>query len=303
MSDTFCEAKGIELENMAVSYQKLADRYITWNEELYGYDPTVINFGAGQIISTVRDLFKFSRSFSSDKLLSGEYMRIYLKMRNFKSHPPIHYISKKLVSELFGTMGNGFVGEISILEDPDTHKKEMLYWHDGTLKLFKSNHFHCSGKEQIIIICSNRSFLCEGNEIVLKIYQILNHKPYEHIKVKHSLSQYISEDIAMHAGIPAALDEYFRFKDDTARFVVPGPDYMIYHGRNFAEMGDWDNAALILKAGISVFPDSWEAYDILGDVYMAKEDKEHAIQSYKKSLELNPRNTHAEQLLKKLVKY
>jgi len=300
MSDTFCDYKGVEIENMAVSYQKLPDRYITWNEELYAYDPAVCNFGAGQLISTVWDLFKFSRSFSSDKLLSKEYMDIYLKMRNVKSRHPIPYISKELVSDFFGTYGNGFVGEISILEDPDTHKKEMLYWHDGTLKLFKSNHFHYSGKEQIIIICSNRSFLCEGNEIVLKIHQILNNKPYEHIRIKHSLSQYISEDIAMHAGIPAAIDEYFRFKDDTARFIVPGQDYMIYHGRNAAEQGDLDNAILILQAVLSEFPDSWQAYNALGDVYVIKGDTEQAVQCFKKSLELNPGNTDARQMLKNL---
>jgi CubicO group peptidase (beta-lactamase class C family) len=302
MSDTFCDYKGMEIENMAVSYQKLPDRYITWNEELYAYDPAVCNFGAGQLISTVQDLFKFSRSFSSDKLLSKEYMDIYLKMRNVKSRHPIPYISKELVSDFFGTYGNGFVGEISILEDPDTHKKEMLYWHDGTLKLFKSNHFHYSGKEQIIIICSNRSFLCEGNEIVLKIHQILNNKPYEHIRIKLSLSQYISEDIAMHAGIPAAIDEYFRFKDDTARFIVPGQDYMIYHGRNAAEQGDLDNAILILQAALSEFPDSWQAYDALGDTYIMKDDTASAIQSFKKSLKLNSQNTYAIEMLKKMEK-
>jgi len=302
MSDTFCGYKGMKMENMAVSYQKLPDRYITWNEELYAYDPSVWPFGAGQIISTVRDLFKFSRSFSSDKLLSREYRDIYLKMRNIRSRHTIPYISKELVLDFFGTYGNGFVGEISILEDPDTHEKEMLYWHDGTLKLFKSNHFHYSRNEQIIIICSNCSFLCEGNEIVLKIHQILNNKPYEHIRIKHSLAQYISEDIAMHAGIPAAIDEYFRFKNDTHNFIVPDKDYLVHAGRGVAERGDFDNAILIFQALLSEFPESWQAYDALGETYIKKGDTKRAIQSFKKSLELNPQNTNAIEMLKKLEK-
>ena len=300
MTQTGCDRKGLVVENRATSYAKLRDRYSPWNEETNSYDPAIWGFGCGNLYSTVGDLFKFSKGLSTNRLLSKKYMDIYLKMRIVRTRPTIPYISQELVRDFFGTFGNGFVGEISILEDPVTHEKEMLYWHDGTNKLFKSNHFHYSGKDQIIIICSNCSFLIEGNEMVLKIHQLLNNKPYDHILIKHSLSQYISEDVATHAGIPAAIDEYFRFKDDTARFIVPGQDYMIYHGRSAAERGDLDNAILILQAALSVFPESWQAYDALGEVYISKGDKAEAIRCFKKSLELNPGNTNAGQMLKKL---
>ncbi|MDH5386580.1 MAG: tetratricopeptide repeat protein, partial [Candidatus Aminicenantes bacterium] len=139
-------------------------------------------------------------------------------------------------------------------------------------------------------------------EMVLKIYQLLNKKPYDHILIKHSLTQYIEEDIAMHAGIPAAIDEYFRFKNDTVNFIVPDQNYLINVGRQVAERGDWDGAIIIFQAVISEFPEFWEAYDALGDTYIMKGDKIPAIQSFKKSLELNPQNTHAMERLKKLEK-
>ena len=302
MLNTGCDRNGLIVENRATSYQKLKDRYITWNEETNSYDPAICGFGYGNIYSTVRDLFTFSKALSTTRLLSKKYMDMYLKMRNLKKRPPIPNISEELVKEFFGTCGNGFVGEISIIEDPDINEKQTLYWHDGTLKLFKSNHFHYSGKEQIIIICSNCSFLCEGNEIVLKIHQILNNKPYEHILIKHSLSQYISEDIATHAGIPATIDEYFRFKNDTTNFIVPDQDWLIWAGQYVAQLGDLDNSILLFQAAIVSFPDSWQAYDALGETYIKKEDAQQAIQCFKKSLELNPRNTHAQEMLKKLEK-
>lgn len=300
MENTGCDKKGLMLENRAYSYQKLPDRYITWNEEMYSYDPAIVHFGCGSLYSTVEDLFKFSKALSTNQLLSKKYIDMYLKMRNLKSRPPIRNIPEKLITEFFGTCGNGFVGEISLIEDPDTKKKQTLYWHDGIDKLFKSNHFHYIGKEQIIIICSNCSFLGEGNEMVLKIHQLLNNRPYEHIRIKHSLTQYCEEDIAMHAGIPAAIDEYFRFKNDTLNFTVPDRQYLVNVGRQVAERGDFDNAILIFQAVLSESPESWQAYDALGEVYIAKGDKEQAVQSYKKSLELNPRNTNAEQMLRKL---
>ncbi len=300
MSETGCDRNGLVIANRAKSYAKLRDTYATWNEETNGYDPAVCGFAYGNIYSTVGDLFKFSQALTSGRLLSKKYMDMYLEMKNVKTRVPIPGITKELVRDYFGTFGNGFVGEISILEDPVTHEEEMLYWHDGTDKLFKSNHFHYSGKEQIIIICSNCSFLCEGNEMVLKIHELLNSRPYDHILIKHSLSQYIEEDVAMHAGLSAAFDEYHRLKDDTLHFIVPGKEYFINIGRQVAEEGNIDWTIAILQAAITEFPGYWEAYDALGEAYIKAGDKAQAIQCLKKSLELNPKNTHAREMLKKL---
>lgn len=302
MSQTGCDRKGLVVEDMATSYAKLQDRYNTWNEETNSYDPAICGFGYGNLYATVGDLFKFSEALSTNRLLSEKYMAIYLKMRTVKTQVPIPGISQGLVRDYFGTFGNGFVGEISYIEDPDTQEKETLYWHDGTCKLFKSNHFHYSGKDQIVIICSSCSFLCEGNEMVLKIHQLLNNKPYDHILIKHSLSQYISEDVATHAGIPAAIDEYYRFKDDTANFIVPGQDWLIWAGRYVAEeLGDLENAILLFQTTIASFPDSWEAYEAMGETYIAKGDTALAIQCYRESLNLNPENDITTEMIKRLT--
>ncbi|MDH4156769.1 MAG: serine hydrolase [candidate division Zixibacteria bacterium] len=302
MSNTLCARKGLTTENMAVSYQKPGGQYITWNEDTNAYDPAVCGFAYGSIISTVRDLFKFSQALSSDKLLSRPYMDMYLQMRNVKSRPPVPNISEGLAKEFFGICGNGFVGEISILEDPATGEKETLYWHDGTSRLFKSNHFYYGGKDQVIIIFSNCSFLCEGNEMVLRIHQLLNNKPYEHVRIKHSLMQYVEDDIAMHAGIPVAIDEYLRLKDDTANFTVPGPRYLAWIGREVAERGYPDDAILILQTTVSEFPDTWEVYDALAEIHLLRGDTAAAIQHYRRSLDINAQNDKAATMIKQLCK-
>lgn len=227
---------------------------------------------------------------------------MYLKMRTVKSRPPIPNIPEKLVADFYGTCGNGFVGEISIIEDPETKEKQYLYWHDGTWKLFKAFHYHYSGKEQVIIILSNCGLLGEGDEMALKIYQLINNKPYEHILIKRGLAQYVEEEVAMHAGVEAAVGEYLRLKNDTLNFIVPNEEYLLQVGRQVAERGDWNDAIIIFQALISESPEFWEAYDALGETYIIKGDKILAIQSFKKSLELNPQNTHALEMLKKLEK-
>jgi CubicO group peptidase (beta-lactamase class C family) len=61
-----------------------------------------------------------------------------------------------------------------------------------------------------------------------------------------------------------------------------------------------EDALRIFQLNVMLHPDSWNAYDSLGEAYMNHGDKELAIQNYQKSLELNPKNTGAEKMLKKL---
>jgi tetratricopeptide (TPR) repeat protein len=49
-----------------------------------------------------------------------------------------------------------------------------------------------------------------------------------------------------------------------------------------------------------MFAQGFNTYDSLGDAYRENGDKQLAIQNYKKSLELNPKNTAAIENLKKL---
>jgi Beta-lactamase class C and other penicillin binding proteins len=56
----------------------------------------------------------------------------------------------------------------------------------------------------------------------------------------------------------------------------------------------------IFKINTDQFPNSSNAFDSLGEAYMELGDKELAVKFYKKSLELNPDNTNAVEMLKKL---
>jgi predicted alpha/beta superfamily hydrolase len=59
-------------------------------------------------------------------------------------------------------------------------------------------------------------------------------------------------------------------------------------------------AITIFKIIVEAYPDSWNAYDSLGEAYMMNGDVELAIQNYRKSLELNTENTNALLMLEKL---
>lgn len=56
----------------------------------------------------------------------------------------------------------------------------------------------------------------------------------------------------------------------------------------------------VFKLNAQDYPQSFNAYDSLGEAYMMGGDKELAIRNYRRSVELNPGNTNAVEMLKKL---
>jgi CubicO group peptidase (beta-lactamase class C family) len=56
----------------------------------------------------------------------------------------------------------------------------------------------------------------------------------------------------------------------------------------------------VFALNAELYPQSFNVYDSLGDAYAESGDKELAIKNYRRSLELNPQNKNATQMLKKL---
>ncbi len=336
MKDTGCNRAGLVLEDAACSYQRPPGGTVTWSPE-HSFDAGIIWFGSGFLYSTVLDLFKFSRALSGSRLLSDEYRSLYLEMRNAKSRHPIPNISEELVDRFFGTYGNGFVGEISIVQDPESKKRTRLYWHDGTMYLFKSYHYHFADEELMIIVLSNCSLRCEGDEMALRIHELVNGRPYESIHIKRSLWQYVEEDIGTHAGFDAAMAEYMRLKGDTLNFVVPPPsrvrraelrhvlavqgmaamterakklkngnpceiDEGTLNGVGYDALGDGlvEDAVKIFQLNVALYPDYANGYDSLGEAYMRGGQRQLAIENYERSLQLDPENENAVAMLKRL---
>lgn len=61
-----------------------------------------------------------------------------------------------------------------------------------------------------------------------------------------------------------------------------------------------DEAIALFKLNVEFYPAVAGVYDSLGEGYMTKGDKELAIANYRKSLEMDPRNSNAKEKLKQL---
>ena len=98
-----------------------------------------------------------------------------------------------------------------------------------------------------------------------------------------------------------ALAAYRQIKKETPNNVAVTEGRLNNLGYVFLRMKKLPEAIAYFKLNAEFYPNSFNVYDSLGEAYMANGEKELAIANYKKSLELNPRNTRGAELLKKLT--
>ncbi len=63
-----------------------------------------------------------------------------------------------------------------------------------------------------------------------------------------------------------------------------------------------DEAIIVFKTNAELFPNSFNVFDSMGEAYMKKGNSKLAIQNYKNSFKINPKNKNAENMIKKLEK-
>ena len=73
-----------------------------------------------------------------------------------------------------------------------------------------------------------------------------------------------------------------------------------FAGYQLLEAGKVQEAIEILTINVKLFPQSWNAYDSLGEAYAKAGNTELALQNYTRSVELNPKNETGLAALKKL---
>lgn len=84
-------------------------------------------------------------------------------------------------------------------------------------------------------------------------------------------------------------------------YSIPPPESFInWLGYLFMMEKQYNKAYNLLKINIDNFPTSYNVYDSMGELLLLKGDTTSAIESYQKSLKINPGNENAKNIIKKL---
>lgn len=99
-------------------------------------------------------------------------------------------------------------------------------------------------------------------------------------------------------GYEAARAEYRRLKDEQPEAYDFSEDELNGLGYVFLRDGDVETAIDVFRLNVEAFPEAFNPYDSLGEGYMVAGDTAQSVANYRKSLELNPANENARQMLR-----
>ncbi len=110
----------------------------------------------------------------------------------------------------------------------------------------------------------------------------------------------IPHELLLAGNIDQAIAGYRKIKIEASDNAAVAEGRLNTLGYSLLGQKKISEAIAVFKVNVEFYPMSANVYDSLGEAYMENGDGALAIQNYKKSLELDPKNTNALQMLKKL---
>ena len=101
-------------------------------------------------------------------------------------------------------------------------------------------------------------------------------------------------------GLDAVLAYYKTLSKKYMQAIVPPEQALNRLGYRMLRRGMSEKAIQIFEINAANYPKSANVYDSLGEAYMKRDFLNEAIRSYRKSLELDPTNDNAREMLRKL---
>jgi CubicO group peptidase (beta-lactamase class C family) len=260
--------------NRATGYYWELDSFISApNENL------ALSFASSGIYTTVEDLLRWDKALYTEKL-----------------------VSRKSLNEIFTPFTKGA---------PEGDQYSYGYgWNLG--KKFDRQSISHSGRhngfkayiirfpsERVTVLVQGNSDRANATRTGTNLAAMVFGAPYT-APVEQS-SDMLLAAIA-EKGIDAAVRQYHelkRLQPEKYNFNEPERTLNVI-GYGLIRQRKVKEAIGVFKLNVELYPKSGNPYDSLGEAYLLNGNKELAIENYKKSLELDPQNTNAVEMLKKL---
>ena len=258
------------LAKRASGYEKRPGGYIN-----APYLDMSLPYAAGSLYSTVDDLYLWDQALYTDKLLSPQLKELMFKPG--LSNYAYGWVVQK--------------GPLGAQDEPVT-----IIQHGGGINGFNTLITRLPESKNLIVLL-NSTGGTKLQDMSQKIAAILFGKPYK--APLRDIADTLFDTI-MEKDVQTAIKQYRDLKATQQDAYDFGEQQLNGVGYRLLQTKRVKDAIEIFKLNVEMFPQGFNAYDSLGEAYMENGDKNLAIQNYKKSLELNPKNTNAVEKLKKL---
>lgn len=191
----------------------------------------------------------------------------------------------------------GYTSEIGLAWFLGEYKGNKIRSHSGMDTGFRSNLITLPERGIAIAIMTNSDYISLNN-LCTNILDIVLGDKIDVIKesfAHHIAKTMINNDYEM------AIKECYEIKENFIRkyFVNEGELNILAYA--LLEYNNIKEAIELLKISTIVFPESANLYDSLGEIYLIDGNKKLALESYRKSVELNPGNIGGKKALEKLI--
>ena len=232
-------------------------------------------YAAGSLYSTVEDLYLWDQALYTDKLLSAQ-------------------LKESMYKPGLSNYAYGWVIRKAPLGAQD--EQVQIIEHGGGINGFNTVITRMPESKNLIVLLNNTGGTKLG-EMSQKIAGILFGKPYKAPArdIADALFTTVTEK-----DVQTAITQYRELKATQKDAYDFSEGQLNGLGYRLMQMKRVKDAIEIFKLNVEMFPQGFNTYDSLGEAYMENGDKTLAIQNYKKSVELNPKNTAAADKLKKL---
>ncbi|WP_271768088.1 serine hydrolase [Aquimarina algiphila] len=219
---------------------------------------------------SINDLNKWITALHNNKLISRASLELLLKNQYFKNK-----------ESSLGVSQNAF----------------SLHLHGGQSWQFEAAFMSELKNDLNIILMSNNK--SKGFEIIQSMHKIMKGKSFN--LPKKSIYRQIRNKCLEN--IDLGIRHYYDLKKDNLDiYDFANPKELNGLGYDLLAEKKIIESIKIFKLAVSEFPDNSKLYNSLAEVYHTNKQYELALLNYKKSLELNPKNTNAEEMINKIQK-
>lgn len=239
-----------------------------------------VPFSAGSMYSTVEDLYKWDQALYSDKLLSEES-----KSKMFTGYIP--------------AFGRGFYAYgwgIGKLPRNNSGDSTNMISHGGGIFGFNTMIIRIPETKSLIVLLNNTPG-ANLTEMGTSISSIMFDLPYP--MPKRNAVDLLSKAI-LEKDPSNAVAEYKELKKNEADQYVFSENNLNGLGYALLLSGKKTEALAVFKLAVDEYPEAWNVYDSYGEGLLSIGDTAAAIENYKTSINKNPGNKTAIELLKKM---
>ena len=271
MKNTGYDHHNTLLQKRAAGYTKTADSYVN-----AAYLDMSIPYAAGSMYSTVEDLYLWDQALYTDKLITAQ--------------------SKELMYKPF-LDDYAYGWNVSNASFKLNDQPVQIIRHGGGINGFNTMIVRFPKEKNLIVLLDNTSQ--SMGRLSETITKIIYNQPYEPPKMSIVA---LLETTIKDKGIEAGIAQYRELKAKSAATHDLSEPELNQLGYRLLQSGKLKEAVEIFKLNVEAYPQGFNTYDSLGEAYMALNERDLAITNFKKSLELNPKNTSAVNNLARLEK-